>query len=73
MATIPDCYDPIEQEHSRDLAYAARLMRRPQCQCCSCPVISETYLALEPFGLKGVACERCIEGNTYDICNLEDT
>lgn len=69
---IPDCYDPIEQERSRDLAYNARLMRRPRCQCCGCPVISETYLDLEPFGLKGVACERCIEGNTHDICNLEN-
>lgn len=69
---IPDCWDPAEQEARRDRAYAQKIMHRPWCQCCGCPVTGETYVDLAPFGIQGVACERCINIHTRYIEDLED-
>ena len=69
---IPDCYDPVEQERRRDLSYTAMIMRRPCCECCGEHLTSETYLDLSAFGLNGVACERCIDKNTFATVDLDD-
>ena len=68
---IPASYDSAEQEARRDRAYAQRLMHRPRCQGCGCPVISETYLELDIFGIRGLACEQCVRANTRYTENLE--
>ena len=70
-SNIPDCYDPIAQEARRDQEYAEWLMRLPKCLGCGCPTTGETYLDLEPFGIRGVACEKCVETHTHFIENLE--
>ncbi len=72
MCSIPDCYDPVAQEAARDRAYVKSLMRRPRCQSCGCPITGETYLDLEQFGIRGIACEKCISANTCYTENLED-
>lgn len=68
---IPDCYDPAIQEAARSLRYTAMVMRRPRCECCGLPVTTDQYLDLEPFGLKGIACERCRDGNSHWTDTLE--
>jgi hypothetical protein len=69
---IPDCYEADRQEEARDLAYTARIMRRPRCERCDTPILSESYLDLSAFGLNGLACERCVNANTHATCDLED-
>ena len=69
---IPDCYEADRQFDRMDLAYTARIMRRPRCQCCGGHILSENYLDLSPFGLSGVACERCVDQNTYATVDLDD-
>lgn len=69
---IPDCYDPICQEAARSLAYTARVMRRPRCVCCDLPITTEQYLDLEPFGLKGLACDRCRDDHSHWTDTLDD-
>lgn len=69
---IPDCYDPIEQERRRDLAYTARITRRPRCECCGGHLLSESYLDLAAFGLQGIACERCVDNNTFATADLDE-
>lgn len=69
---IPDCYDPIIQEASRSLAYTARVIHRPRCECCGLPVTSERYLDLEPFGLQGIACEYCRDRHSHLSDNLDE-
>lgn len=73
MARILDPADPADDFQLRDLAYTARIMRRARCAGCGCPVITETYLDLEPLGLQGVACERCVGANTHGVENLEES
>ena len=72
LRDIPDCYEADRQEEARQLAYTAKIMRRPRCQRCEKPLMGETYLDLEPFGLRGFVCERCVDVNTHDIGDLED-
>ncbi|MBQ3529769.1 MAG: hypothetical protein IJA47_04670 [Oscillospiraceae bacterium] len=69
---IPNCYDPVEQERRRDLAYNAKIMRLPCCQGCGQRITSEQYLDLEPFGLKGYACEKCVSRHTFYTDDLEE-
>lgn len=69
---IPDCYDPVEQEARRDRVYAQKLMCQPRCQSCGCPITTETYVDLETFGIRGLACEQCIKHSTHYTENLED-
>lgn len=69
---IPDCYDPVYQEERRQLSYTVRKMRMPKCQGCGGHIWTERYLDLEPFGLKGFACETCIERNLGYCDELED-
>ena len=69
---IPACWDPAEQEASRDRAEAQKLMFRPKCEYCGFPITGETYLDLTPFGIPGVACETCTSENTHYIEDLED-
>lgn len=70
--SIPDCYDPIEQERQRDLAYTAQMMRRPRCHCCDQRIFTETYLSLQEFGINGYVCEKCIESNTHYTYEMDD-
>lgn len=72
MPSIPDCYEADRQFERMDLAYTVRIMRRPCCECCGERILSEKYLDLSPFGLNGVACERCVENNTFATCDLDD-
>ena len=69
---IPECYEADRQYERMDLAYTARIMRRPCCECCGEHILTESYLDLSPFGLSGVACERCIERNTACTADLDD-
>lgn len=69
---IPDCWDPAEQEAGQDRVYAKSLMRRPKCQGCGCPIAGETYLDLDAFGIRGMACDRCVDAHTNYTDNLED-
>lgn len=62
--------EPWQQEALRQLCFDARQRRRPRCQCCGEHIRTERFAALEPFGLGGYACERCLEasmGYTEDL------
>lgn len=69
---VPDCYDPIEQERSRDLAYTIRMMRRPLCLGCNEHILTETCVDLSDFGIDGYICEKCMERNMQYTCELDD-
>lgn len=69
---IPECYEADRQAEARELAWTARVMKRPRCERCGKPLTGETYLDLEPFGLNGCACERCVSHNTRDIGDLDE-
>lgn len=56
--------EPWMQEERRQLAYTARLLRKPRCACCNNHIASEQCLDLENAGLAGYICERCIKANT---------
>lgn len=71
MNNLPDCYEADRQEEARDLAYTARIMRRPCCECCGERLLGERYLDLSHFGLNGYACESCVDSHTHDIEDLE--
>lgn len=69
---IPDCYDPANQEEARDLAYTAKLLRRPRCCKCGGYLAAETCLDLTDFGLPdSFACERCMGAATIDVSVLD--
>ena len=70
--TIPDCYEADRQFARMDLAYTARVMRRPCCEGCGERILTENYLDLSPFGINGVACERCVDRNTAATTDLDD-
>ena len=72
LRDIPDCYEADRQEEARQLAHTAMVMRRPRCECCGEPLMGDTYVDLEPFGLKGYACERCTSHNTRYVEDLEE-
>lgn len=69
---IPDCYDPAVQEAANALAHTAKVMRRPRCERCGSPLMGEIYLDLEPFGLKGYACEKCLDKHSHDVGDLDE-
>ena len=69
---IPDCYEADRQFDRMDLAYTARIMRRPCCECCGEHLIGESYLDLSLCGLDGVLCEKCVKNNMCDISELDD-
>lgn len=69
---IPDCYDPAVQEAARSLAFAAQVLRRPRCACCGNPLTGDEYLDLEPFGLRGYACECCVRKHRHEVSNLDE-
>lgn len=69
---IPDCYDPIEQERSRDLAWTARITQRPRCQGCGGYLTGESCLDLTPFGIQAYACDRCVQAHSLDPYDLDD-
>ena len=50
-----------QEEEMRQLRLERQRAMLPRCVCCGQPVVSERYLDLEAFGLKGVGCERCVE------------
>lgn len=59
-------YSPIKQTISPWQEEEMRLLRQerrslPRCICCGEPVVSERYLVLEDFGIRGVGCERCVD------------
>ena len=68
---LPECYDPAVQEAAHALAYTAKVMHRPRCECCGSPLTGDQYMDLEPFGLKGYACEQCIDKHSYDVGDLD--
>ncbi len=63
--------EPWQQEELRQLRYTARKMRMPRCACCGGHIFTEQYLDLAPFGLKGFACESCVEANLGYSNDLE--
>ena len=63
--------EPWLQEEMRQLGYTARRLGRPRCVCCEEHIWSERYLDLAAFGLRGFACERCLEANMGDSDALE--
>lgn len=69
---VPDCYDPVAQEASRDARHVAWLSRLPRCLGCGDPITSEMYLDLEPFGIQGRACEQCYRRHMHYTDDLED-
>ena len=58
-----------QEEELYQMALEVRRQRRPRCVCCGEPVASQMCLDLSAFGLHGVACEDCIDGNLH---NAED-
>lgn len=50
--------EPWQQEALHRQRLEAR--PRPLCRCCGLPVNTEQYLELEPFGIRAVACEECV-------------
>ena len=72
MARLLNPAEPADDFQLRDLAYTARVMRRPRCVCCEEPILSETYLDLSNFGLDGVACERCVDQHTCNTGDLDE-
>lgn len=52
---------PWQEEEMRQLGLERERAKRPRCVCCGEAVMSERYLDLEDFGLKGAGCERCVE------------
>lgn len=54
--------EPWQQEELRQLAYTARMLRRPLCQCCGRRIWTDTYLKLD-----GICyCQQCVDDNTGD-------
>ena len=53
--------EPWVEEEMRQWQVGRQHRRLPRCVCCGEVVVSERYLDLEAFGLKGVGCERCVE------------
>lgn len=64
-------HEPWMEEASRDLAYTARLLRKPICLCCNQHIASEQCLSLHSAGLDGYLCQRCIDANTKYTDELE--
>lgn len=62
---LPECYDPAVQEAANALAYTARVLRLPRCIACGSPILTEKYLDLEPFGIKGLGCEACMDKHSH--------
>lgn len=58
--------EPWQQEALLQQRQQARRDRLPRCQCCDRIILSEQYLDLEPFGLRGRACQRCTDANMRD-------
>ena len=46
-------------EERRQVRWDRVVGKRPVCVRCGEPVVTEQYLDLEPFGLRGIACGRC--------------
>lgn len=69
---IPDCYEADRQFDAMDRAHTARMMRRPVCNCCGNPILSDTYLDLSDLGSSGYVCERCVDACTYSTVDLDD-
>ena len=58
--------EPWQEEALLQQRQQARREYLPCCQCCALPITTERYLDLEPFGLRGCACEGCMERNLRD-------
>lgn len=65
--------EPWQQEEYRQLKHTARMMKRPICDCCGERIWTEEYLDLEPFGIHGYACERCVNLHKHFTENLEES
>lgn len=63
--------EPWMDEARNDLAYTARLMRKPKCLCCDQHIASEQCLSLRDVGLNGYLCQRCIDAHTVYTDELE--
>jgi hypothetical protein len=55
-----------------DLAYTAKIMRRPRCECCNEPLTTDNFLDLSDFGLNGLVCEKCVDRNMRPVADLDD-
>ena len=53
--------EPWVEEELHQMRLERERARLRRCVCCGEAVMSERYLDLEGFGLKGVGCERCVE------------
>lgn len=64
--------DPEDAFALQDIAQARREAHLPKCACCEKPILSETYLDIEPFGLSGYICESCVSDHTHSTENWEE-
>lgn len=66
--------EPWMQEAGRQLAYTARLLKKPICAKCNTHILSEECLDLDKLGLSGwYLCERCMKALTvYTDDLIED-
>jgi hypothetical protein len=69
---VPDCYEADREFERMDLAYTAKIMRRPRCECCNEPLTTDNFLDLSDFGLNGVVCEKCVDRNMRPVADLDD-
>lgn len=51
--------EPWQLEAARQLALDRK--RRLTCDCCGEAVATDRFLLLRPFGVEGLACEKCVE------------
>ncbi len=55
--------EPWEFEQIHQWQLQRQWESMPLCAFCAEPIRSERCLSLEGFGLEGLVCERCVEGN----------
>lgn len=63
MMRLPGSLDPVAQAEQRERRWDRR--DGPRCLRCQEPVDTESYLDLMPFGIAGIACEKCVRRNSH--------
>lgn len=63
--------EPWQQEEVRQLAYTARMMKRPACARCGRRIWTETYLDIGGHQYCGKCAEHCTRDTAEDF-DMED-